>query len=188
MTKKQRSIGDVSRIYEKLYQKDLLTRATAHHRLAVEFLPFVHKEEIVTCLDFACGRGVVLRELIAQGFLAIGTEVCEYLLNRDLAKLPVYPYSVNELSNFDPGKFDMVFAVDVLDQLRSEKELDEFLGHAKRFKPKMFFITIGLKTELTQIDKNDDWWTKKVSGAFDAFLKFKKFKDKSNILELVLWL
>ena len=187
MTRKRRGVGQISRDYEAWYKSGRGHWATVHLRLVLQMLPEAHDAGIETILDFACGRGQLLREMLAQGFEAEGTEVCEFVLRSDLAKLPVYPFTIQDFEEFGWKEFDAIFAVDVLDQLRGVEELDEFLGHVRRMAPRLFVATVDPgHHELAQIKESIGWWEEKLRVSLDRVPR-KKADRTTKTMRFSLW-
>lgn len=115
--------------------------ATPHHRIVMQSMPNFREHGVTKILDVGCGRGLLVTELTACGFEVTGTEICPSLLEGDLKKLPVFPYSVGQLGTFVDGSFDIVMGVSLLSSLRGDDEIQNFLGHASRIASKGLLIT-----------------------------------------------
>lgn len=99
-------------------------------------------------LDASCGRGHLLRELIARGYQAEGTEIAPALLDTDLKGLPVKLKDYESLRNFGKGYFDVVISNDVLEHLVDEEAMKRALMSLCWISKKWILVSVGLGSAL----------------------------------------
>lgn len=121
--------------YEVLYRTTDYGRAVSvGDRLIVRRLAWAKTTfGVSTVLEVGCGRGGLVRDLNEKkGLRATGTEIVPYLLAHDLKGDPVYPYGVEDLSNFGDGSYDVVIFNSVLDHLATPALADKAIVEAVR--------------------------------------------------------
>lgn len=182
------SLAERIRKYDAWYQGGGGQAATASHRLVMQVAPSFKDHGVATILDVGCGRGKLLDELMAHGFMVTGTEICPSLLTGDLKKKDVLPYSVSNLKEVEDGSFDLVLFCDVLDHLRDEDEVSEALVQASRIAAKGLVVTIGELTPLRTLTTHDlDWWERKIRAGFVYNQSWERFDDYGGATRFLLW-
>jgi 2-polyprenyl-3-methyl-5-hydroxy-6-metoxy-1,4-benzoquinol methylase len=96
-------------------------------------------------LDASCGRGLLIRWLRADGYIAHGTEIATWLLNPggDLYGLSVKELSYEQLDTFDSDLYDVVISNDVLEHLDSEEDVKKAIENLVRISRKWFLMSTG---------------------------------------------
>lgn len=161
------SFREHTRNFDEAYRKGWRQSPTTHHRLLYRLKPFFRDHGVETILDVGCGRGLVFRHLVLDGFDVVGTEICPTLLARDLKGLSVLPYNIGGLGGFDDNEFDLVLMLDLLDHLRDEQEVDLAIGHANRLARVGIIVTLGGKSDMRCIHDTRDAWRGKLGNSIE---------------------
>lgn len=126
-------------------------------------------------LDASCGRGVVLRRLLEEGYSAVGTEFVPEVVEELLFEgLPVARLAYSELRDFPPRSFDAVLSSDVLEHLHSEEEAIDAFNALCDISKKWVVVTVGVRgarkfptalglgekgiTDLHFVKRKPKWW------------------------------
>jgi len=182
----RRSLTEQAKNFDAWYQEGGGEAATIHHRLVYQTVYQFHKHGVQSVLDVGCGRGMVLAELARQGFELTGTEICPSLLERDLKRMPVYPYSIAALSQFEDQSFDLVLLVDLLESLRDQREVDECIEHADRLARKGILVTFGGLSTKRIINEPNDFWREALGDLLD-FPVDERIDKVTRAVRLVFW-
>ncbi|PNX50200.1 MAG: hypothetical protein BV458_13665 [Thermoplasmata archaeon M9B2D] len=96
-------------------------------------------------LDASCGRGFLLRWLIADGYDAEGTEIADWLMKPggDLYGLPVSELAYEELHSIPADCYDVVISNDVIEHLASLDAAKEAVGNLARISKRWVLISTG---------------------------------------------
>jgi len=167
MTVLRKSQQEHTRSFERAYLGGWRPEPTTHHRLIYRAKPDFKKRGIEKILDVGCGRGLVVVEMMRDGFDVTGTEIVPCLLSRELKRLPVLPYNVGGLGQFDDNEFDLVLMVDLLDYLRDEQDVDLALGHANRLARQGIIVTLGGDSPHQCIKEEREWWRGKLGNSIE---------------------
>jgi len=131
-------------------------------------------------LDASCGRGHLLRSLLAFGYQAEGTEFVDCLFKTELADLPVKKLAYQDLSTIEEsGIYDAVISNDVLEHLPGPKEAIEAMEQLARLSNNLLLISIGVGRapkfghafntgwDLHTVKESERWWAKRASKVMD---------------------
>lgn len=132
---------------------------------------------VETILEVGCGRGILLRELNAHKFVAVGTEIAPRLFGSSLRDQEVFPYAIDDLSAFRDGLFDMVISVNVLDHLPTAKDADAALAHFDRLARLGCLVVVNGSSEHQTIRQRNSWWVESVRGRFPGLLDVREHKS-----------
>ena len=135
-----------------------------------------------TCLDVGCGRGHYLRYLLKRGYKVHGLEPSQYLIDKDLKGLPVTHGDIDSLK----GKYDALFAMDVLEHIAHE-DIDNCLLKLKKHASKFLYgianhPDIWEGVELHLIQEPASWWLEKLKQHYPKVVLFKE-GERFNIFE-----
>lgn len=161
MAEKTASVEAEARHYDKLYREDYGKGGTSSHRLTLSTIARFKEKEIKTVLDVGCGRGLLIKELLARDLDVTGTEIVPVLFAKELRKLPVVMCAVQHLQDEFPGRqFDAVLAVDVLDHLSNEENVRVAVEQMGLLASKVVIASINGPFRTQSILRNYDWWEK----------------------------
>ncbi len=180
---------DLLKIYDIIYRAERTEHPTKgdmgkygdaanRHEIVMNYLLKTMKlvPEETRVLDASCGRGNLLRRLIAEGFEAEGTEIVPYLLRRDLRDLPVKILGYHQLQDLGEDSYDVVISCDVLEHLLNPAQARRALENLRHITKKWLFVTVGiwgggapnfpqalhslrgLVADLHLIRAKKDWW------------------------------
>ena len=96
-------------------------------------------------LDAGCGRGFLLRWLIASGYVADGTEIAEWLMapGGDLCGMPVRELYYHQLGSLPDECYDVVVSSDVIEHLQTEDEVEAAMGQLVRISGGAVLVSTG---------------------------------------------
>ena len=132
--------------------------------------------------DASCGRGTLLRWLIAEGYDASGSEIADFLLNPggDLYGMPVELMSYEELWKKPDNLYDVVVSNDVIEHLKDEDVVNDALSELSRISKKWLLISTGGTRDawfpfshvfkdgkLHNVIKEESWWKETVGKYMD---------------------
>lgn len=147
-------------------------RHEAIRDLVIEHLP----DRNTRVLDASCGRGHLLRMLLAEGYQAEGTEVAPALLvpGADLDGLPVRLVAYHELRQLPEKAYDLVISSDVLEHLRDEADVVEGFESLMFLSRRLLIVSVGtgpahkypsgfeevgrIVDDLHQVRQSAKWW------------------------------
>ena len=140
---------DMDYFYSYLYSHAVPNHAIygAFDRRAINFHEWIKPNvpEGSSILEAGCGRGFLLRWLIAEDYKAEGTEIADFLLNPggDLYGMPVRKLYYNELGQIQDSSFDVVLSSDVIEHLQSEEDVVDGLKHLVRISRGPVLVSTG---------------------------------------------
>lgn len=119
----------------------------AFDRRAQQFYSWIkdHAEPGASIIDIGCGRGFLLRWLIASGYKAEGTEIADWLLEPggDLYGLGVRKLYHHELGTMADESYDLVLSSDVIEHLQTEEEAEDMLRNMVRISRGPVLVSSG---------------------------------------------
>ncbi|UCG53530.1 MAG: class I SAM-dependent methyltransferase [Candidatus Latescibacterota bacterium] len=179
------SLAEIVRRYEEKYRKGYGMGATAGHRMTMQEARLFRDRGVKTILDVGCGRGLIINELLVWDFDVKGTEIVPYLFDIDLRGLPVVEIPVQKLAKeFDPGSFDLVLMIDLLDHLRTDHEIFEAMETARFLANKGFLLTVNGYSSMKTFHFCAEEWLDKVRYHFPAAMLRK---DRSGAILVQAW-
>lgn len=193
---------DIADTYSYLYSHAIPGKGTygSHNRRAGSFVAWIreHVKKGSTILDAGCGRGHIIRWLIADGYVAEGTEIADWLMKPggDLYGMPVLRKSYGELSNIQSDSFDAVISCDVLEHLQSETEVTDGMKNLARIsKGPVLISTGGIKRvtnpfrhltplkDLHLVVRKKEWWL----GVYETYCTVDKEFEAAGSYFLFGW-
>jgi len=132
-------------IYEPLFRKKKLkysTQFTTSWTSLMAFYALARKEnlEIKKVIDVGCARGKTFKSWLEHNIDVVGVDVSQLAVNKCIKKgFKAHVASVTDLSIFPDQSFDLYFATDIYEHLRTE-DLDDAIEEAKRITKKYFLI------------------------------------------------
>lgn len=180
------SITEQAKVFDAWYRRDGGHAATVHHRLVCQSTPEFVEHGVRSILDVGCGRGKLIHALLGEGYEVTGTEICPTLLEKDLKRMPVFPYSVTALSEFLDESFDLVLLVDLLDCLRDQEEVVECLVHADRLAKKGILATFGGPSPMRTTNQPNDFWRRTFKDVIGLPVD-EKLDKSSRVVRLLSW-
>lgn len=114
-------------------------------------------------LEIGCGRANLVKALKLHKHTYVATEVCPWILKRELKNFRVFPYDAYDLVNFEDASFDCVIALDFLEAVRTKKEALLAVQEAARLTRKCFIVSFGGELlwqtkNLKTVEKKMSWW------------------------------
>jgi SAM-dependent methyltransferase len=96
-------------------------------------------------LDASCGRGTLLKWLLAEGYKVRGTELAAWLFSPDgdLYGKPVDKLSYAQLCTIPSNSYDVVISNDVLEHLDSEESVYHALHNLATISKKWLLVSTG---------------------------------------------
>lgn len=107
--------------FEKQFNEAYFKNRNAETKHKIEALRWIAYFDPTTILDYGCGQGIRVHELVKQGAIAYGYDISKWAIEN--------PYGLSagriftELPN---GKFDLIICYDLLEHLY-EDEIDDVL-------------------------------------------------------------
>ena len=136
-------------LYNYIYSHAIPNRALygAWGRRDTQFVEYIRDNvpKGSTILDASCGRGFLLRWLIADGYKAEGTEIADWLMNPggDLYGMPVKELHYKDLGTIESEKYNVVVTNDVLEHLDNEDEIWDAMRELVRISKKWLLVSTG---------------------------------------------
>ena len=115
-------------------------RAQQFHKWIKENVPVGN-----SIIDVGCGRGFLLRWLIASGYKATGTEIADWLMEPggDLCGMPVTKMYHHELHTLPDENYDVAASSDVIEHLQTEEEAEDMLMQLVRISRGPVLVSSG---------------------------------------------
>ena len=121
-----------------------------------------------TVLDLGCGRGGLIRNLLANGYKPLGVEFDPWLIANDLRRLHARLGDIANLSWAADGSFDAAVAQDSLEHLPSAEVAAHTIAEIARVARTMILVSVGISDPVHVIEgvayhvhpvqQPPEWW------------------------------
>lgn len=203
-----RTFEDLLKVYDAIYRAEDVEHPTKgdigkygdaanRHKIVMNFMEETIGTDSheVRVLDSSCGRGNLLRLLLAEGYRAEGTEIVPYLLMKELQNLPVRVLGYHQLRELGESAFDVVISCDVLEHLLNVAQVRNALENLWFVSRKWLLITVGiyhagaqnwpqslpqlrgLVTDLHLVRQRKDWWRDLIQSFIDVKFKYQNKRE-----------
>jgi 2-polyprenyl-3-methyl-5-hydroxy-6-metoxy-1,4-benzoquinol methylase len=153
-------------------------------------MEFIRKycDTSMSIIDLSCGRGHLLRWLLASGYKACGTEIADSLMQPggELYGLPVRKVYYKDLVlDYPPANFDLIVSNDVIEHLADEECVECAIRDMAYLSKKYVVISTGGMraarnpfpelglNNLHTVVKPKEWWINIISKYLDVFQSFE---------------
>ena len=166
-----------SQVYSYIYSHAIPGKGLygAHQRRDSVFMEYIRglSANGASILDAGCGRGFLLRWLIADGYTAYGTEIADslFLPGGELYGMPAMRLFYSELYKLSDDTYDIVVSNDVLEHLPDEASVYSAMKQLSRIaKTHLLVSTGGVRaarcpfpqelgiSNLHTVVRPEEWW------------------------------
>lgn len=131
-----------------------------------------------------CGRGQLLKSLIANHYAAVGTEIANSVFSTDLKGFPAFKLWYSELSNrFGKASFEVVVSNDVLEHISNdENKVEKAVADLTAISFNKVLFSVGLSKNEIQIPGIGNWrphlMVRRAHWWRELFTKYVDFEEE----------